>query len=119
MDIPKDIIKCPWCGKEFERKKSAQKFCCEECRKAAKKQTMKQNHKVYKSLKLVECGWCSLFFESKNGEEYCCAECRKKAENRKKKREKQAKNKLDLSQINELARAEGLNYGQYVAKYGL
>ena len=118
MDIPKDIIKCPWCGKEFERKQSAQKYCCAECRKKAGKHVMRQNQmRQYKSSKLFECGWCGLMFESKTKEEYCCEECRKKAENRKKKRAK--KKTLSLEEVAVLSREAGLSYGEYVMKYRL
>lgn len=119
MDIPKDIIKCPWCGKEFERKQAAQKYCCAECRKKAGKHVMRQNQiRQYKSSKLFECGWCGLMFESKTKEEYCCEECRQKAENRKRNRRKN-KNKLSIEAIALASRKEGLSYGEYVMKYGL
>lgn len=53
---------------------------------------------------------------------YCSNQCRidDRAKGGKKAKLKQAKKKAaEFADINEAARAEGLTYGQYVAKYGL
>lgn len=110
------IIKCPMCGKEFE-KTNAQKFCSATCRK--RYNTEKARKKYYTSVKIFECGWCGLFFQSGKKEEYCCEECRQKGENRKRSRGRKSKNTLSLEAIAVAAHKEGLTYGQYVAKYGL
>ncbi len=69
----------------------------------------------------------------KHEKDYCSPECVKQAleeQRRAKEREEYKKseaeaikrsgqNDLTAAQINELARAEGLNYGQYCAKYKL
>ncbi len=78
--------------------------------------------------KCLICGWQLTGTQSK----YCSDECRREAaamkqaeknERYKKphavERKKAKKPLLSLAQVNELARAEGLNYGQYCAKYGL
>ena len=111
------IIKCPLCGKKFERISGAQKFCSANCRINYNRK--KSNQKYYKSVKIFECGWCGLFFQSGKKEEYCCEECRQKGENRKRSRGRKSKNTLSLEAIAVAAHKEGLTYGQYVAKYGL
>ena len=110
------IIKCPQCGKEFE-KTNAQKFCSAKCRQ--KYNRAKWRKKTYKAVKIFECGWCGLFFQSGKKAEYCCEECRQKGENRKRNRGRRSKNTLSIDAIAVAARKEGLSYGQYVAKYGL
>lgn len=122
------MLICQNCGKEFAQKfRSSEKFCSTFCRKFYHRQE-KPAYKV--------CEICGKGFEGK-AQRYCSPECRYQAqlerqraykvnfkkpqaevkEEHKKKRGR--KKKLSLAEINELARAEGLNYGQYVAKYGL
>ncbi len=70
--------------------------------------------------KTAICPVCQTVFEPKSASKYCSAKCRLKANGRMSPKPRQRKKpSLSLAQINELARAEGLNYGQYVAKYGL
>ena len=73
------------------------------------------------------CPVCGNFFIGGNNKKYCSAECREKArrkmtgEGRKKPKEnKECKRKigvLSIGEVNRRARAEGLTYGQYMAKY--
>ena len=82
--------------------------------------------------KVCNCAYCGKTFIPKNSKQkYCSVACRDK--NKKKRikenpdkytyyRERKTRRKAkgtDLGRINEKARAEGLTYGQYVAKYGL
>ncbi len=76
-----------------------------------------------------KCVICGNIFVGRPNKKYCCSECRRKAQTEKKAKEckkpkeietKKPKRKLgslSLEQINKRARAEGLTYGQYVAKY--
>lgn len=105
----KTII-CRNCGEEFVRKTPAQKYCCVECRD---EYCLKKRHNFTNK---YECKWCGEIFESDRKKKYCSEKCRCKAQHPKKGPKKV---KLSLAAINALARAEGLNYGQYVAKYGL
>lgn len=57
------------------------------------------------------------FFESDRKKKYCSDDCRIRAYRKSLARRK--KPKLTLAEVNALARAEGLNYGLYVAKYDL
>ena len=77
------------------------------------------------------CEMCGNKFVGRPNKKYCSEECRKKGAaeyNRKRSEERQkpkVENKkpksklraLTIEQINRRARAEGLTYGQYVAKY--
>ncbi len=79
-----------------------------------------------------QCPVCGkVFTGTNNAQKYCSAKCREKAQrisqssrwetcgrttdSRCKKKRKPAKT---LAEINELAKAEGLTYGKYFAKYG-
>lgn len=105
---------CPVCKKEFVPFQSAQKYCCVECRVAYYANLRKKTTEKY------ECSCCGTIFESDRRKKYCSVKCQRKAKGSLKRAPKQKKkSKLSLAQINELARAEGLNYGPYVAKYGL
>lgn len=71
------------------------------------------------------CDMCGKEFVAIRGNQrYCSAKCREKARaaNIKKYQvptKTSKKPALSIAQINELARAEGLNYGAYCAKHGL
>ena len=107
-------IQCPVCGKVFARTYNAQKFCSIKCRDKAYRNSRAPKRVV------LECLWCGKEFETDRRRKYCCDKCRQKANNSlKRKPAPRKKVNLTLAKINELARAEGLNYGQYVAKYGL
>lgn len=124
------ILICPVCKREFVPSQSAQKYCCVECRVAYYANLKKKTTEKY------ECACCGTIFESDRRKKYCSVKCQRKGKGSNsrttsKKRKsnsffarisapKKKKNgKLTLAEINELARSEGLNYGQYVAKYGL
>ena len=104
------IIKCRNCEKEFVRERNCQKYCSVQCRD---EYYVKKRHNLTNK---YECKWCGKTFISDRKKKYCSAECRNKAQHP---RKSPKKVKLSLAAINALARAEGLNYGQYVAKYGL
>lgn len=113
---------CPVCKKEFVPFQSAQKYCCVECRVAYYANLRKKENNRY------ECSYCGTIFESDRRKKYCSVKCQRKGKGSNKRTRKgsnkctpkqEKKSKLSLAQINELARAEGLNYGPYVAKYGL
>lgn len=77
------------------------------------------------------CVMCGNIFVGRPNKKYCSAECRNKgaAEYNRKRSEERQKPKveskkrksklgsLSIEQINRRARAEGLTYGQYMAKY--
>lgn len=77
-------------------------------------------------LKEKTCPICGNFFTGRPNKIYCSAKCRIKSDNkrlskeRKKPKVNECKGKikaLSLEEINRRARAEGLTYGQYMAKY--
>ena len=107
-------MECLCCGKEFIRKKNAQKHCSAECRRkwnSGKEAKAKYYPKTY------TCGWCGIIFESEHKRKYCSDECRiLSLAGRRKSRKRPA---LSLEEVAVLSRKEGLSYGQYVAKYGL
>ena len=74
------------------------------------------------------CPICGSFFTGRPNKMYCSAECRIKASGKKqneaRKKPKQKVNEckekiksLSIEEVNRRARAEGLTYGQYMAKY--
>lgn len=89
---------CVICGKEFVRGKNQDrmKYCSMECRKVV----IAANSRRFREL----------------NKERIKQERREK--NKSKPKKKESNNKLIL-RIDELARKEGLSYGQYVAKYGV
>lgn len=112
---------CVTCGKEYIPNNTCQKHCSDECRK----NHYLEGKRLRNKNREFTCEWCGAIFTSDSKRKYCCAKCGKAANNYKGKsknkprKTERKKPKLTLAQINELARAEGLNYGQYVAKYGL
>lgn len=113
--------KCKHCGKDMQigwkRKRT---YCSDECRKA-----------YYSTRTIFNCVVCGKKLVGQQ-RQYCSPECQNKA----KSKVQYAKNKeiykafkpkgrvrhkpaMSLAEVNAKARAEGLNYGQYVAKYGL
>ena len=124
--------KCLNCGNEFKyRFRSTEKFCSAEC-------CHKYHQHKRKASTNTVCLICGKALTG-NQTKYCSEECRYKAQLERqrqlnkneykkpkadtvappsKKRGRPPK-KLSIADINQLAREEGLNYGQYVAKYGL
>jgi len=73
--------------------------------------------------KSKECENCGKTFVPTNSRSlYCCPTCREESKKRMKaqrERMEKTKNNLTINEINALALAEHLSYGQYVAKYHL
>ena len=107
------ILKCPTCGKEFERQQNAQKHCSAKCRIAW---NSKKEVKAKYNIKSYICAWCGISFEADRKRKYCTDECRFITNGHKKRK---SKKNVNLSEINKLAREAGLSYGQHVAKMGL
>ncbi len=124
--------KCLNCHNEFKyRFRSSEKFCSTVC--------CHEYHR--KKRKLTDNKVCAICGKELTGTQvkYCSAECRYKAqvqrqrslykkeykstlteaEEKQKKKRGRPRKRLSIADINQLAREEGLNYGQYVAKYGL
>ena len=115
--------KCLYCGKEFKiQLRSNEKYCSADCRKL---------YHRYKDKPPKYCAVCGKEFKGRSYY-YCSDECRQKViEQRQKNRnrnehkkvevkpKKRKKLKYTIEQVQKLARAEGLSYGQFVAKYGL
>ena len=124
---------CEVCGKEFESKVSAE--CCSKNCYARRWRKNNPREKTVK--KIGKCIICGKEFEQKRETHLCCSKkCRKKhydeqnrirsqkwreehSEEIKKKRNKgkEKSNHEKIADIAIAARAEGLTYGQYVAKY--
>lgn len=120
-------MKCQYCGNEFKHTfRGPIKFCSKEC-------GMKFHNE--KNAKIKKCKICGKEF--KGGRiYYCSADCARIANNRNTKKNtledlaemkqmrrtskpsKPKKPKVSINQIIELAKAENVSYGQYVAKYG-
>lgn len=109
---------CKQCGKEFERGKgignNARKYCSDKCRRKYWRDS--DNRVKYHIPKTCTCAWCGIVFEAEQKRSYCCYECRIASYRGKSLRKSNAEK---IAKINQLARDEGLSYGQYVAKYGL
>ena len=116
-------MKCAYCEKKitiaFSKKR---KFCSDKCKNAYFYSKSKKKPRF--------CKVCGKKINEPR-RQFCSDECRQKA-NQDKATEirstykkikiterKRTKPALSIAQINELARAEGLNYGQYCAKYKL
>lgn len=104
--------KCPVCGKAFTAEKNGIKFCSPECKKKASGTPQKKT-----------CEYCMAELPPFR-KKYCSDECYLMANGIRKDRTgkfryKKTKRKLPIADINEKARAEGLTYGQYVAKYNI
>lgn len=124
--------KCLYCENEFKyRFRSTEKFCSTKC-----------CHDYHNGRrKLTANKVCAVCGKEITGQhtKYCSSECRYKAqierqrnryekeykstltetEEKQKKKRGRPRKRLSIADINQLAREEGLNYGQYVAKYGL
>lgn len=103
-------------------------YCSKECSEKHKKIMMKVGREH------THCVICGKYLTG-HQKKFCSAKCRleerrkyqdeyrenykkPKAEEKPKKRGR-PKKVLTIAQINEMARAEGMNYGAYCAKYGL
>ncbi len=108
---------CPYCGEKFVARNNAKKYCSAKCQQ--------KDYKTKKKLEIIRhnfniskytCRWCGKQFESNTPVEFCSAACRKA--HRQKKKTDNKKNMAEIARINELARKEGLTYGQYLARHG-
>jgi Fe-S-cluster-containing dehydrogenase component len=102
---------CKYCGKEFGTNKSAQMYCTKQCQ-------IKANYKPPKKQLQYICEFCGGKFRSDRKKKYCSDICRERACRHLKTKSQRNKPTLSLEDINALARAEGLTYGQYFARYG-
>lgn len=122
-------MKCLLCGKNIEttKRKNIRKFCSPACK--TKYHSVKYILEKNKKRKNFECVVCGKKLTGRNYR-YCSNACRleaKRSTYNEECRKPQAENttpekekpKYTLAQIEALARAEGLKYGEYVAKYGL
>lgn len=88
---------CQYCGKKFKEKHHSQKYCCETCKKEARKIQNKKNRirweKKQEKKVLVKCRWCGkIFTRTKNSERrFFCSEKCKKEMNSKNNRDRQFK----------------------------
>ena len=105
--------KCPVCGKAFTAEKNGIKYCSPMCKKKASGRPPLKK----------KCEYCMSDLPPRR-KKYCSDDCYLMANGRKGDKAgkfvfKKSKRKLPMADINERARAEGLSYGQYVAKYNI
>lgn len=60
---------CPICGKEFETKKNAKKYCSVACRKKAASYRFQEKHK-----RIGICAWCGKEFETRSANRLYCSD---------------------------------------------
>ena len=131
----KIVCKNPACGKLFRPKANSQKFCTARCRERYKKKLLRDKKKEKKKAKRHPVQICANpecskeFIPKRLGMLYCSVRCQVRVHNQRTKektlikyirkyRPRGAKPSMSLSEVNELARAEGLSYGQYFNKHG-
>ena len=105
---------CKHCGKEFDTDKNSQTYCSVKCRKLERRKNARVEHA--QTLPGI-CAFCGAKFTGDRKKKYCCDDCRIR-HNKRLKPKPRNKPAQSIADINALARAEGLSYGQYVAKYG-
>ncbi len=59
---------CLYCGKAFEPKSNAQKFCKKKC-------SFLYNKRQTKKEKRFLCQWCGCIFEAKRKKKFCTSRC--------------------------------------------
>lgn len=109
---------CEECGKEFEAKVAAQRYCCQKCRDI--RYARIRGTGVEKTL---TCEWCGKQFQSARKKKYCSKQCRSSFNSSipdyidvvPKRKKTKSKKENSLAKINALAKQAGLSYGQYVA----
>ena len=104
-------IKCPECEKMFEKRTPRQTYCCVECR--VKHYEKNKPPKLY-----YQCEYCGKVYKQGSENQYCSDECKSKYASGRDKKRVRKKKPLSIAEINRLAKAEGLTYGQYIVKYG-
>ena len=119
----KKLVECanPKCKKVFDKSRNGlgnQRYCCPKCREEAASLRAAATDSIYK--KPNHCKYCGAEFFG--GGNFCSQDCRviylniKKSQGREAKHGK--KEMSPLAKINEMARAEGLSYGRYLAAHG-
>lgn len=124
---------CVECGKTFLTHISSKKTCSDECanmrrRRYAIKRNEEKRQETRERLGTRTCLICGKEFEPRNCNIVCCSpECQKvrdrelvNASNRsiRLKNKKAKSSEQQINDINAKAKAMGLSYGQYVARYG-
>lgn len=104
----------PDCGGKFIQTSNNQRYCSKSCAQHAK-----YINRKLEDMKNKTCKWCGTHFITATGAKYCCKECAQMANKRRTARMKpRSKPKISLAEANEMARAEGLTYGQYFNRHG-
>jgi hypothetical protein len=125
MAKSKTITKiCAYCKLPFDTNRNAQQYCSLSCSSSSRK-TRDEEYYIRKQLSLkMECAFCGKTFVHGRRKQYCSNECRLQANGRGGLKDylsdvKHAKPDIPADEVERRARAEGLTYGQYVAKYRL
>ena len=110
---------CKYCGAEFETK-TVSKWCSDACRLTDSK--VKELKKKAAKPKIIKtCEYCGIKFEaSRQDRLYCSKTCCSKANHNianGKPKTPPKKPKYSIEDIQRLARAEGLTYGQYMTRH--
>ena len=111
------VKKCLYCGTKFVSKTQKSKYCSPDCRK--KDYKIKNKSEIFKhnfNISKYTCRWCGKEFEANIPRCFCTSDCANA--HRAKRKSNNKENMKAIANINELARKEGLTYGQYFAKYG-
>ncbi len=105
--------KCPVCGEALKPKSGQITYCSKECRNKNSAEQRKKPKTNY------SCEWCGASLPKGSTVKYCSEDCESRATGNKEPKKRGRKKKvLSLTEINKLAQAKGLTYGQYIAKYG-
>lgn len=103
---------CEMCG-EMMRGVSRQRRFCAKCADQRNLDRIKARFNANGCLN------CGRSLENEPPQARYCADCRRARRERKAALREKRKKPLSLAAINELARTEGLSYGEYVRRYGL
>ena len=124
---------CSICGKTFETNVSGKKTCSEECAAISKKRyndakNARARVATRERIGIKICATCGKEFSANHPAKVCCSpDCQRVRERELAKaswkkealREKKIKSsEKAIIDINAKAKAMGLSYGQYVARYG-
>ena len=103
---------CEMCGKMMRGVSRQRRFC-------AKCADQRNLDRIKARFNANGCLNCGRSLENEPPQARYCADCRRARRERKAALREKRKKPLSLAAINELARAEGLSYGEYVRRYGL
>lgn len=98
---------CPICKNNFETDRNAKRYCSDECHKKS----------LQKPERTFVCECCGKDFKSVRKRRFCEPACRDYSAGRAPVEKGKKKKTASLSEVLAKAKAEGLTYGQYVAKY--